>query len=256
MVADINNKIDKEEQDLLYLIKTRPLPKHIAIIMDGNGRWAKMRNLPRVEGHKAGINAVKQAVEGCAELQIEFLTLFAFSTENWKRPKREVDTLMQLLKEYIDKELHTLIEKNIKFTAIGRIKELKRDIFKKLTNAMEKTSHCTGLNFIIALNYSGRAELIDAVKKIIIDAKFSSFNPNKINENYIKKYLYTASFPDPDLLIRTSGEFRISNFMLWQIAYSEIWFTDIYWPDFTKKYLYKAILDYQRRERRYGGITE
>jgi len=256
MVEKNNNAIDKEEQNLLYLIKTRPLPKHIAIIMDGNGRWAKMRNLPRVEGHKAGINAVKQAVEGCAELQIEFLTLFAFSTENWKRPKGEVDTLMQLLKEYIDKELHTLIEKNIKFTAIGRIKELKKDIYKKLMNAMEKTSCCTGLNFIIALNYSGRAELIDAIKKIISDNRFSSFNPKKINENFIKKYLYTASFPDPDLLIRTSGEFRISNFMLWQVAYSEIWFTDIYWPDFTKKYLYKAILDYQRRERRYGGITE
>lgn len=256
IVNESKEIIDLEEQNLFYLVKLKPLPKHIAIIMDGNGRWAKMRNLPRVEGHKAGINAVKQVVEGCAQLQIEYLTLFAFSTENWKRPKSEVDTLMKLLKEYLDKELHTLIEKNIKFTAIGRIYELKKDIFNRLKNAMEETSHCTGLNFIIALNYSGRIEIVDAVKKMMSDLIFKPIDLNKISENYIRNYLYTASIPDPDLLIRTSGEYRISNFMLWQIAYSEIWFTDIYWPDFTKKYLYKAILDYQRRERRYGGISE
>ncbi len=251
-----NNKVEYELKKLMDKIKEKPLPKHIAIIMDGNGRWAKMRNLPRVEGHRAGITAVRESVEGCAEVGIKYLTLFAFSTENWKRPKSEVNTLMRLLKKYIDKELNTLVEKNIKFTAIGRINELQPSVVNKLNFAMEETYHCSGLNFIVALNYSGRAEIVDAIKKIIKAVKEEKIPIDSITEMSIDKYLYTNGIPDPDLLIRTSGEYRISNFMLWQLAYSEIWITNIYWPDFNKKYLFEAILDYQRRERRFGGLSQ
>lgn len=242
-------------QRMMEEIEQKPLPRHIAIIMDGNGRWARMRNLPRVEGHRAGIIAVRESIEGCAEIGVKYLTLFAFSTENWKRPESEVSTLMKLLKKYIDKELDTLIEKNIKFTAIGRINELQSSVVKKLYYAMERTARCTGLHFLVALNYSGRAEIIDAVKKIVIDSKESKLALDSLTEELVNKYLYTAGVPDPDLLIRTSGEYRISNFMLWQLAYSEIWITDIYWPDFNRRYLFEAILAYQKRERRYGGLS-
>jgi len=252
----MTKKINEKEQYLKELVGSKPLPKHIAIIMDGNGRWAKTRNLPRVEGHRAGIESVRASVEGCAELGVEYLTLFAFSTENWKRPKREISTLMSLLKLYIEKELRMLIKKNIKFSTIGRTYELQESVKKRLENAMEKTAHCTGLHFIVALNYSGRAEIVDTIKKLLIESQKSSFDIHKINEDYVSNYLYTANMPDPDLLIRTSGEFRISNFMLWQLAYSEIYITDVFWPDFDKKHLYQAILDFQKRERRYGGITE
>lgn len=255
MEQDVSPVTKDYLQRMMEQIKQKPLPQHIAIIMDGNGRWARMRNLPRVEGHRAGIIAVRESIEGCAEIGIKYLTLFAFSTENWKRPESEVNTLMSLLKRYIDKELNTLIEKNIKFTAIGRVNELQQSVIKKLYYAMEKTDHCTGLHFLVALNYSGRAELIDAIKQIVIDSKESKINLDSLSEELINKYLYTAGIPDPDLLIRTSGEYRISNFMLWQLAYSEIWITDIYWPDFNKRYLFEAILSYQKRERRYGGLS-
>lgn len=252
----MTQKIDEKEHALKELVKLKPLPKHIAIIMDGNGRWAKKRNLPRVEGHRAGINSVRASIEGCAELGISYLTLFAFSTENWKRPRSEVNTLMRLLKKYIDKELNTLIEKNIKFSTIGRIQELQESVIKKLQGAMAATKNCTGLHFIVALNYSGRAELVDSVKGIFLESQRSSLDIHSINEDLLSAHLYTAGMPDPDLLIRTSGEFRISNFMLWQIAYAEIWITDVFWPDFNKMHLYQAILDFQKRERRYGAIAE
>jgi undecaprenyl diphosphate synthase len=249
-------KIDEHEHELKNLIAGRPLPRHIAIIMDGNGRWAKMRSLPRVEGHRAGINSVRASVEGCAEIGIEYLTLYAFSTENWKRPKREVSTLMKLLKAYIDKELNNIIEKNIRFSTIGRTDELHEDVKKKLYYAMDKSKHCTGLHFVVALNYSGRTEIVDAFKKVLSEAKISYPDISSVDEDFVSRHLYTADIPDPDLLIRTSGEYRISNFLLWQIAYAEIYITDVLWPDFSKKHLYQAILDFQKRERRYGGITE
>ncbi|OGF66660.1 MAG: di-trans,poly-cis-decaprenylcistransferase [Candidatus Fischerbacteria bacterium RBG_13_37_8] len=243
-------------QELLDQIKQKPLPRHVAIIMDGNGRWARSRNLPRVEGHRAGITSVREVVEGSAELGIDYLTLFAFSTENWKRPESEISVLMSLLKRYIDKELPTLIEKNINFSAIGRMENLHESVRKKLNQAKEKTAHCTGLHFIVALNYSGRAELVDAVKKILLSAKQIPVDIDSVTEGFLQQHLYTSSIPDPDLLIRTSGEYRISNFMLWQLAYSEIWITELFWPDFNKRCLYEAILVYQKRERRYGGLSE
>ena len=252
----MTQRTNEQEQALKELVKLKPLPKHIAIIMDGNGRWAKKRNLPRVEGHRAGINSVRTSIEGCAELGISYLTLFAFSTENWKRPRSEVNTLMRLLKIYIDKELKTLLEKNIRFLTIGRTDELQESVIKKLQSAMAATKHCTGLHFIVALNYSGRAELVDSVKKIVHESQISFLDIHRINEDLLSNHLYTAGMPDPDLLIRTSGEYRISNFMLWQIAYAEIWITDVFWPDFNKIHLYQAILDFQKRERRYGGIAE
>jgi undecaprenyl diphosphate synthase len=254
MEEKVQNITQQYLDEMKGLIKQKPLPQHIAIIMDGNGRWARQRNLPRVEGHRAGITAVRETIEGCAELGIKYLTLFAFSTENWKRPESEINTLMSLLKKYIDKELNTLIEKNIKFTAIGRINELQSSIVKRLHNAMDKTKHCTGLHFLVALNYSGRAEIVDAVKRMMADYKRDKLQLEDVNEGIISKYLYTSDIPEPDLLIRTSGEYRISNFMLWQLAYSEIWITGIYWPDFNKRCLFEAILDFQRRERRYGGL--
>ncbi len=224
------------------------LPKHIAIIMDGNGRWAKQRNLPRIEGHKAGIEAVRSTVEGCAELGIKYLSLFAFSSENWKRPKDEIFALMNLLNIYLDKELPTMQKNNISFHTIGRIEELDLEIQKKLKYTEEVTRKNRGLNLYLALNYSGRVEILDAVKKIIGNP------PKDLNEETFKNFLYDPKLPEPDLLIRTSGEFRISNFYLWQIAYTEIYITDVFWPDFRKENLIEAIRDYQKRERRFGGI--
>ncbi len=224
------------------------LPKHIAIIMDGNGRWAKQRNLPRIEGHKAGIEAVRSTVEGCAELGINYLSLFAFSSENWKRPKDEVSALMNLLNIYLDKELPTMQKNNISFHTVGRIEELDLEIQRKLKRTEEVTRKNTGLNLYLALNYSGRVEILDAVKKILINP------PKDLNEEIFKNFLYDPKLPEPDLLIRTSGEFRISNFYLWQIAYTEIYITEVLWPDFRKEHLIEAIRDYQKRERRFGGL--
>jgi undecaprenyl diphosphate synthase len=227
------------------------LPVHVAVIMDGNGRWAAQRHLPRVEGHRAGIDAVRDTVETAARLGIQVLTLYAFSVENWKRPATEVGTLMLLLKRYLRSELNTLLTNNIRFRVIGRIDELASDIRDELRIAMERTSKNTGMLFNIALNYGGRAEIVDAARRAIE----AGIRPDDLDEERFAGFLYTAGQPDPDLLIRTSGEMRVSNYLLWQIAYAEIYVTETLWPDFRRQHLLEAVLAYQKRERRYGGIT-
>jgi undecaprenyl diphosphate synthase len=227
------------------------LPAHVAIIMDGNGRWAGQRRLPRVEGHRAGIESVRAVVETSARLGIGVLTLYAFSVENWKRPRTEINTLMMLLKRYLRLELDTLLSNDIRFQVIGRPEDLRPDVQEELRAAMTRTEANQGMRFNIALNYGGRAEIVDAVRRLI-DAGVPG---DEIDERRFGEYLYTAGQPDPDLLIRTSGEMRISNFLLWQIAYAEIWVTDTLWPDFRRRDLLEAIVAYQKRDRRYGGIT-
>jgi undecaprenyl diphosphate synthase len=219
--------------------------------MDGNGRWAAQRHLPRVEGHRAGIESVRDTVETCARLGLDVLTLYAFSTENWKRPASEVSTLMMLLKRYLRSELDTLLRNDIRFRVIGRMEDLSPDIQDELRLAMERTAGSTGMLFNIALNYSGRAEIVDAVRRSIE----SGIPPEELDEERFSGLLYTAGQPDPDLLIRTSGEMRVSNFLLWQIAYAEIYVADTLWPDFRRRHMLEAVLAYQKRERRYGGIT-
>jgi len=227
------------------------LPAHIAVIMDGNGRWAAQRHMPRVRGHHAGVDSVRDTVETCARLGIEVLTLYAFSVENWKRPKLEVTGLMALLKRYLGLELKTLVRNNIRFRVIGRVEGLPADVQRELTKGIERTASCTGMIFNIALNYGGRAEIVDAARRIIIEG----IKPGDLDERRFSEFLYTAGQPDPDLLIRTSGEMRISNFLLWQIAYAEIYVTDVLWPDFRRTHLLEAVVDYQKRDRRYGGVT-
>jgi undecaprenyl diphosphate synthase len=245
---------DSEEQALLRAIDFARLPRHVAVIMDGNGRWARQRHKPRVEGHRAGIDAVRDVVETSARLGLQVLTLYAFSIENWKRPAAEVSTLMGLLKRYLRMELQTLLKNNIRFKVIGRMEELPTDVQEELHAGIERTASSTGLLFNIALNYGGRAEIADAVKRLVGDVLANGRELAQVDEAMISSYLYTAGQPDPDLLIRTSGELRVSNFLLWQIAYAEIWVTDVLWPDFRRKHLLQAVLDYQKRERRYGGI--
>ncbi len=231
------------------------LPQHIAIIMDGNGRWAKRRNLPRVAGHKAGVEPVRVTVETCARLGITALTLYAFSVENWKRPRSEVDTLWRLLRIYIRRELPNLMRNGVKLRAIGRIEALPEAARRELLDAVETTSSNSGLLVNLAINYGGRAELIDAFNAILAEAESTGrFEP--ITERTLAAHLYTSGLPDPDLLIRTSGEMRISNFLLWQIAYAELFVTPTLWPDFTRAELLRAILDYQRRDRRFGGLGQ
>ncbi|HET9794897.1 MAG TPA: isoprenyl transferase [Thermoanaerobaculia bacterium] len=244
------------EESLLSGIDPKRLPRHIAIIMDGNGRWAKQRGKPRVEGHRAGIASVREAVETCARLELDALTLYAFSVENWKRPRFEVVTLMTLLKEYLRKELATLVENDIRFRVVGRMNELDPSVQKELIRGLAATSTCRGMTFNIALNYGGRTEIVDACRSLATDVAAGRLTPEQIDEETLGSRLGTAGIPDPDLLIRTSGEMRVSNFLLWQIAYSEIWVTQTFWPDFRKKDLYEAILDFQKRERRYGGVLE
>src|SRR5215470_5887899 len=226
------------------------LPAHVAMIMDGNGRWAAQRHLPRVEGHRAGIDSVRDVVETSARLGIDVLTLYAFSVENWKRPRAEVNTLMMLLKRYIRIELSTLLKNNIKFRVIGRPEELAADVQHELEIGVRQTAANTGMQFNIALNYGGRAEIVDAARRAIA----AGIAPDDLDERRFGEFLYTAGQPDPDILIRTSGEMRVSNFLLWQIAYSEIWVTETLWPDFRRRDLLEAVVAYQKRERRYGGI--
>jgi undecaprenyl diphosphate synthase len=239
------------EEALARQVNFEQLPAHIAIIMDGNGRWAARRHLPRVEGHRAGINAVRDVVETSARLGIEVLTLYAFSVENWKRPEAEVSTLMALLKRYLRLELRTLLDNNIRFRVIGRAQDLASDIQDELADATDRTSKNTGLLFNIALNYGGRAEIVDAARRMLESGVAAA----DIDERKFSDFLYTAGQPDPDLLIRTSGEMRVSNFLLWQIAYAEIWVTDTLWPDFRAPHLLQSVLEYQKRDRRYGGLT-
>jgi undecaprenyl diphosphate synthase len=244
-----------QEQTLLRSIDFARLPRHVAVIMDGNGRWAKLRHKPRVEGHRAGITAVRDVVETSARLGLQVLTLYAFSVENWKRPQSEVTTLMGLLKRYLRSELDTLLRNNIRFQVIGRMGELPKDVQEELGRAMDRTKDRPGLLFNIALNYGGRTEITDAVRRLAADVAAGRRELSAIDEATLSSYLYTAGLPDPDLLIRTSGEMRVSNFLLWQIAYAEIWVTDVLWPDFRRKHLLQAVADFQKRERRYGGIT-
>jgi undecaprenyl diphosphate synthase len=244
-----------EDQALLRAIDFARLPRHVAVIMDGNGRWAKLRHKPRVEGHRAGIASVRDVVETSARLGLQVLTLYAFSVENWKRPQSEVTTLMGLLKRYLRSELDTLLRNNIRFRVIGRMEELPADVQDELRRGMERTADRTGLLFNIALNYGGRTEITDAVRRLAADVAAGRREPGAIDEDTLSSYLYTAGLPDPDLLIRTSGEMRVSNFLLWQIAYAEIWVTDVLWPDFRRKHLLQAVADFQKRERRYGGIA-
>jgi undecaprenyl diphosphate synthase len=238
------------EREVARQIDFDRLPAHVAIIMDGNGRWAGQRRLPRVEGHRAGIESVRAVVEASARLGIEVLTLYAFSVENWKRPRTEINTLMMLLKRYLRLELDTLLKNDIRFRVIGRPEELRPDVQQELQSAMARTAANGGMQFNIALNYGGRAEIVDAVRRLME----AGVPIAEVDEQRIAAFLYTAGQPDPDLLIRTSGEMRISNFLLWQIAYSEIWVTDTLWPDFRRRDLLEAIVAYQKRERRYGGI--
>jgi undecaprenyl diphosphate synthase len=239
------------EEELARQVEFDRLPRHVAIIMDGNGRWAGERHLPRVEGHRAGVDAVRDVVEASARLGLEVLTLYAFSVENWKRPATEVSTLMLLLKRYLRLELETLQRNNIRFNVIGRAEALSPDIRTELLDAEHKTSRNTGLLFNIALNYGGRTEIVDAARRLLS----SGLAPQDLDEDRFADFLYTAGQPDPDLLIRTSGEMRVSNFLLWQIAYAEIWVTDTLWPDFRCRHLLEGVVAYQKRDRRFGGIT-
>jgi undecaprenyl diphosphate synthase len=232
------------------------LPKHIAVIMDGNGRWAKQKGNARVFGHKHGVNGVKETSEACAELGIEYLTLYAFSTENWNRPKFEVNALMELLISTIKSETKTLQKNNIRLKTIGNINDLPKKTLNKLNEAIEATKNNNGLTLILALSYSSKSEIIDAIKCIANKVKDDNFPIEDINEELISDSLYTKDYPDPDLMIRTSGEQRISNFLMWQLAYAELYFTETLWPDFNKEELYKAILAYQNRERRFGKTSE
>jgi undecaprenyl diphosphate synthase len=241
---------------LLESINKNNLPKHLAIIMDGNGRWAKQKGLLRTLGHESGTKSVKTTVETCAKLGIENLTLYAFSTENWNRPKPEVDTLMKLLVNSLKKELKTLQENNIRLNSIGNLSKLPESILKELNGVIDKTKNNTRMTLTLALSYGSREELLNVVKNISDKVKNNIISLDSIDESIINQHLYTHNLPDVDLLIRTSGEHRISNFMLWQIAYAELFFTDVLWPDFTDEHLYEAIISYQKRERRFGKTSE
>jgi len=230
------------------------LPQHIAIIMDGNGRWARERGLPRNRGHREGVNSVREITRECAKLGIRQLTLYAFSVENWKRPKNEVDFLMRMLRRFLIAERKEIMENNIRLTAIGRIHELPKEVQKELRKTREMSKNNKGMTLCLALNYGGRSEIADAVAKIAKDASDGALKPGDVNEDLISNYLYTAGMPDPDLLIRTSGEMRVSNFLLWQISYAELYVTPLCWPDFRKPQLMEAIAEYAKRERRFGGI--
>ena len=237
-------------------IDLKTLPNHIAIIMDGNGRWAKKRGKIRIFGHKNGVTAVRETAEAAAELGIKYLTLYAFSTENWNRPKYEVNALMQLLVQTINKEIKTLHDNNIRLLAIGNLKSLPKNSYNELMEAINETSRHDRMAMVLALSYSSRWEIVNTTKIIAEKVKSNKISIDDIDQNMFSSFLTTSSIPDPELLIRTSGEYRISNFLLWQIAYSELYFTDKLWPDFRKEDLYEAIIDYQRRERRFGMISE
>lgn len=243
-------------EDFKSQIDTNNLPNHIAIIMDGNGRWAEMKGKPRVFGHKNGVTSVREVIEGCREIGINYLTLYAFSTENWNRPKLEVKTLMALLVSSLRKELKTLVKNNIKLNTIGNIENLPEKAQHELAEVVEKTKNNTSLTLTLALSYGSREEIVNVIRNISKKVVNNQLNIEEIDENIINNHLYTFSLPDVDLLIRTSGEKRISNFLLWQIAYAELYFTDTFWPDFRKENLFNAIVDYQHRERRFGKTSQ
>jgi len=242
--------ISKEQLDL------KKLPRHVAVIMDGNGRWAKKKGNPRIYGHRNAITAVRETVEAAGELGIEYLTLYAFSTENWNRPRTEIDALMSLLVSTIRDEIQTLIDNNVKLRIIGDFDSLPEQVKANLMAAIDKTKNHTGLTLVIALSYSSRWEITEAVKKIARHVVDGTIESNNITPEIFESYLSTAGIPDPELMIRTSGEFRVSNYLLWQIAYAELYFTETLWPDFRREHFYLAIADYQSRERRFGKISE
>jgi len=232
------------------------LPRHLAIIMDGNGRWAKARMLPRIMGHRKGVQTVRLIVEECSKIGIGYLTLFAFSAENWSRPKTEVRSLMTLLKKYIKMEVPRMMQNNIRFNVIGNRSDLPQDVASGLDDAMQVTASNSGMTLTLALSYGSRQELLQAAKEVAADVQIGKVSLDSLSEDSFSRYLYTAALPDPDLLVRTSGEMRISNFLLWQLAYTELYFTEVNWPDFDKHELYKALADYQQRERRFGLTSD
>lgn len=244
-----------EETELVVQLDPRRLPRHIAVIMDGNGRWAGKRRMPRIAGHQAGVESVRSTVETCARLHIPALTLYAFSAENWKRPEQEVSFLMRLLRYFLRAELETLNRNNIRLQAIGRIQDLPAPVQEDLHWSIATTSGNSGMMLTLALNYGARTEMTDAIRIIASKVRDGALQPEQIDETLITSHLYTADLPDPDLLIRTSGEMRISNFLLWQIAYAELWVTNVLWPDFRRPELLRALLDYQKRDRRFGGLN-
>jgi undecaprenyl diphosphate synthase len=255
-IGNFTSVIEKDSKDfeLLSAIDESSLPKHIAIIMDGNGRWAKAKGQPRIFGHREGAKSVRSVLDTCARLEIDAVTLYAFSTENWKRPEDEISGLMEMLKFYLRNELKTLNENNIRFQAIGRLDVLDEKIREEIQKATESTSKNTGTILSLALNYGGRAEIRDATVAAAKELLSSGRNMDELKESDIERHLYTVGLPEVDLMIRTSGEFRISNFLLWQLAYSEIYVTDTLFPDFRRNDVFLAILDYQKRDRRFGGI--
>jgi undecaprenyl diphosphate synthase len=257
--TDLLKPGNREEVTLLEKLDLKRLPEHLAVIMDGNGRWAQRRHLPRIAGHRAGVKAAREVIDSCARLKIPCLTLYAFSLENWRRPEAEVDFLMRLLREYLKREMPSIHKNNIRFIVIGRSAQLPESVRKDIADAMRLTERNTGMKLVVALNYGGRAELVDAFNAMLDTmsdrARSNGHAAAPVSENDISQHLYTAGLPDPDLLIRTSGEMRVSNFLLWQIAYAEIYVTETLWPDFSRARLLEALIDFQKRERRYGGLN-
>lgn len=253
--SELLKDADRAEAALLEKLDLNRLPNHVAIIMDGNGRWAARKHLPRIAGHRAGMKATREVVETCTRLHLSCLTLYAFSLENWRRPQTEVDFLMRLLREYLKRELPSLRKNNIRLRFIGRLSELPQGVRTDIDEAMRVTGQNTGMRLVVALNYGGRAELTDAFNALLDEARAKQSEDFRADEQMISGRLCTAGLPDPDLLIRTSGEMRVSNFLLWQIAYAEIYVTETLWPDFSRARLLDALIDYQKRERRYGGLT-
>jgi len=244
----------EKQQDSAEMDVSGKIPVHVAVIMDGNGRWANLRNLPRVAGHRAGMKTVKEVVKAADEIGIRYMTMYAFSTENWKRPREEVDFLMRLPQEFLTTELDELIERNVRVRMLGNRTGLPSHTLEALLIAEERTRENTGLQLNFALNYGGRAEMVRAFTAMAEQVRAGVLDPKDLDETVISRYLYTSGIPDPDLLIRTSGEIRLSNFMLWQLAYTELWFTDVLWPDFTREHFFQAIAEYQGRARRYGAV--
>lgn len=245
----------KEKQpDSATVDASGKIPEHVAVIMDGNGRWANLRNLPRVAGHRAGMKTVKEVVKAADEIGIRYMTMYAFSTENWKRPRDEVDFLMKLPQEFLSTELDELVERGVRIRMLGSKEKLPAHTLEALLTAEERTRENDGLQLNFALNYGGRDEIVKACAEMAAQVQAGVLDPKKLDENVLSRFLYTSEIPDPDLLIRTSGEIRLSNFMLWQLAYTELWFTDVLWPDFTREHFYQAIAEYQGRARRYGAV--
>jgi undecaprenyl diphosphate synthase len=252
--SELLKPANRQEAELLDKLDLQRLPEHLAVIMDGNGRWAQRRHLPRVAGHRAGVKAAREIIESCARLKLPCLTLYAFSLENWRRPQAEVDFLMRLLREYLKRELPAIHKNNIRLLVIGRSEQLPEAVREDIEAGMRLTAKNTGMKLVVALNYGGRAELVDAFNTLLQQVRSNGMSAFQADEQTISEHLYTAGLPDPDLLVRTSGEMRVSNFLLWQIAYAEIYVTETLWPDFSRARLLEALVDFQKRERRYGGL--